>query len=64
MPLYDIECSACGHQFEAFQAMLARPPYRCPKCGKKKGRRVLTKAPATHNKYSPMHSRKKRGRGY
>ena len=21
MPLYDLQCSACGHTFEAFQAM-------------------------------------------
>lgn len=31
MPLYDYECSRCGHQFEARRALGARPP-RCPKC--------------------------------
>jgi putative FmdB family regulatory protein len=37
VPLYDIQCSACGHAFETFQAMDAKQPTRCEKCGKKKG---------------------------
>jgi putative FmdB family regulatory protein len=63
MPLYDLECSACGHTFEVFQAMDARQPTRCEKCGKRKARRVLVRPPATHNNYSPMHPRKNRGSG-
>ena len=64
MPNYDLQCSACGHVFEAFQPMDAKQPTRCSKCGKKKARRVILKPPATYNSYSPMHPRKHRGRGY
>ena len=63
MPQYDLECSVCGYGFEAYQLMDAKQPTRCPKCGRKKVRRVLLKPPATYNKYSPMHPRKNRGSG-
>jgi len=63
MPLYDLECSVCARAFEAFQAMNQPQPTRCPKCGKKKVRRVLLKPCATYNNYSPMHPRKNRGTG-
>jgi putative FmdB family regulatory protein len=63
MPLYDVQCSACAHEFEDFQTMDAKQPVRCEKCGRKKARRVLIKPCATYNKYSPMHPRKKRGSG-
>jgi putative FmdB family regulatory protein len=63
MPLYDLQCSACGHSFEAFQAMNQPQPTRCEKCGKKKVRRVLVKPPKGHNKYDDGHPRKNRGRG-
>ena len=63
MPLYDLECSACGYSFEEFQAMDAKQPTRCEKCGQKKVRRVLLKPCATYNNYSPMHPRKNRGSG-
>ena len=41
MPTYDYECEACGHKFEKFQSMTARPIRKCPKCGKRKVRRLL-----------------------
>jgi putative FmdB family regulatory protein len=63
MPLYDLACSVCGHTFEAFQAMDAKQPARCKKCGKKKARRVLVRPPEGHNKYEEGHPRKGRGRG-
>jgi len=63
MPLYDLQCSACGHAFEAFQAMDAKQPARCEKCGRKKVRRVLVTPPKGHNKYEDVHPRKSRGRG-
>ena len=64
MPLYDLQCRACGYEYEAFQSMNAPQPVKCPECRKKKVVRVLIKPPATYNKYSPMHPRKNRGRGY
>jgi putative FmdB family regulatory protein len=63
MPLYDLQCRACGYAYEDFQLMDALRPVKCPKCGKKKVVRVLVKPPAVHNRYSPMHPRKNRGRG-
>jgi putative FmdB family regulatory protein len=32
MPTYDYECQKCGHRFEEFQSMTAKPLQRCPKC--------------------------------
>lgn len=33
MPTYDYLCRACGHRFEAFQAITAAPLQDCPVCG-------------------------------
>ena len=63
MPLYDLQCSACGATSEEFQAMNQPQPTRCEKCGKKKVHRCILKPVATYNKYSPMHPRKMRGTG-
>lgn len=41
MPTYDYECGACGHAFEEFQSIKAEPTKKCPKCGKKKVRRLI-----------------------
>jgi putative FmdB family regulatory protein len=63
MPLYDLECSVCGNKSEEFQAMDAKQPTRCAKCGATKVHRVLIKPPKGHNKYEDGHPRKTRGRG-
>lgn len=41
MPTYDYQCDACGHEFEKFQSMTARPVKTCPECGKRKVRRLI-----------------------
>lgn len=41
MPTYDYECDACQHKFEEFQSMSAETLKKCPKCGKKKLRRLF-----------------------
>ena len=41
MPTYEYECEACGHHFEEFQSMSEEPLTKCPKCGKKKLRRLF-----------------------
>ena len=41
MPTYDYECDGCGHKFEAFQAMVDDVFTKCPKCKKKKLRRLF-----------------------
>lgn len=63
MPMYDLQCEACGHAFEGFQPMHEPQPARCDKCGEKKVRRLILKPVATYNSYSPLHPRKKRGTG-
>jgi putative FmdB family regulatory protein len=41
MPTYDYVCDGCGHAFELFQSMTENPKKTCPKCGKKKLRRLI-----------------------
>lgn len=41
MPTYDYTCSACGHRFERFESMNDDGLKPCPKCRKKKARRML-----------------------
>ena len=38
MPTYEYVCEKCGHQFEKFQLMAAKPLATCPEelCGQKK----------------------------
>ncbi len=38
MPTYEYICEKCGHEFETFQSISARPLRICPKelCGRKK----------------------------
>ena len=41
MPTYEYECEACNHSFEEFQQISARPLKKCPKCGRRKLRRLI-----------------------
>jgi len=41
MPTYDYVCDACEHAFEEFQGFSDEVLTKCPKCGKKKLRRVF-----------------------
>ena len=41
MPTYDYECSACGHKFEVYQSITENPLKACPKCKKRKVRRLI-----------------------
>jgi putative FmdB family regulatory protein len=41
MPTYEYQCDACEHNFDEFQSMSDEPLKKCPKCGKKKLRRVF-----------------------
>ncbi len=34
MPIYEYECEACSHTFEAFQKMVDEPLKDCPECKK------------------------------
>jgi putative FmdB family regulatory protein len=41
MPTYEYQCDACGHDFEEFQYFSEEPLAKCPKCKKKKLRRLF-----------------------
>ena len=33
MPTYEYECKVCGHTFDVFHNMTAKPRIKCEKCG-------------------------------
>lgn len=41
MPTYDYSCDACEHTFEIFESITAQPQTKCPKCKKRKLRRLF-----------------------
>ena len=41
MPTYDYQCQACNHTWELFQSMNDSPVSTCPKCKKRKAKRLL-----------------------
>ena len=41
MPTYDYECQAGGHAWELFQSMKDDPVKSCPKCKKRKAKRLM-----------------------
>jgi putative FmdB family regulatory protein len=41
MPTYDYVCDACEHEFEEFQSFSEEPLTKCPKCCKKRLRRLF-----------------------
>jgi putative FmdB family regulatory protein len=41
MPTYEYQCDACEHGFEEWQTFSEPPLTKCPKCGKKKLRRLF-----------------------
>ena len=41
MPTYDYICENCGHKFEQFQAIKAKPIRKCPRCGKREFKRLI-----------------------
>ena len=41
MPTYDYQCQYCGHNWELFQSMKDSPVKSCPKCKKRKAKRLL-----------------------
>jgi len=41
MPTYDYECKACGYTFEKFQSITASPIRTCPKCRKRRVKRLI-----------------------
>jgi len=44
MPIYEYRCSACAHQAEHLQKVSERPIAKCPACGKKTYKKMLSAA--------------------
>jgi putative FmdB family regulatory protein len=44
MPIYEYECTHCGHRFELKQGFHDKPQTACPQC-KKKAKRVFHATP-------------------
>jgi putative FmdB family regulatory protein len=43
MPVYEYLCKGCGHEFEREQRISEAPIEKCPKCGKAKARRLISR---------------------
>ena len=43
MPTYEYECTACGNEFERDQRISEDPIKKCPKCGKQKAKRLISR---------------------
>jgi putative FmdB family regulatory protein len=41
MPTYEYQCDACDNRFDELQSFSDEPLTKCPKCGKRKLRRLL-----------------------
>ena len=41
MPTYDYQCERCGHTFDEFQSITAKPLRKCPECGKLSLKRLI-----------------------
>ena len=41
MPTYEYQCQNCGHEFEEFQSITAKPLKKCPECKKMKLQRLI-----------------------
>src|ERR1044071_3229683 len=44
MPIYEYRCEACGHQEEHLQKVSEKPLAKCPACGKKTYKKMLSAA--------------------
>jgi putative FmdB family regulatory protein len=42
MPIYEFECSACGHRFDRLQKLSDTDPSICPACGAPQLRRMVS----------------------
>jgi putative FmdB family regulatory protein len=41
MPTYAYVCQNCGHEFEQFQSITAKPLQKCPRCSKRRLKRLI-----------------------
>lgn len=43
MPIYDYECKGCGHEFQKEQRITENPAKKCPACGARKAKRLVSR---------------------
>jgi putative FmdB family regulatory protein len=41
MPTYGYACEQCGHEFDSFQSITAKPLRKCPQCGRSSLKRLI-----------------------
>ena len=41
MPTYDYQCNKCGHRYELFQSITAKPARKCPSCSRQTAKRLI-----------------------
>jgi putative FmdB family regulatory protein len=44
MPIYEYRCESCGHQADHLQKVSEKPLAKCPACGKKAYKKLLSAA--------------------
>ena len=64
MPTYEYECKACGHGFEVFQSITAKPIKKCPACGKSSSKRLIGAGASIIFKGSGFYQTDYRSEGY
>ena len=65
MPTYEYECQKCGHRFDQYQLISAKPLTRCPKPGcKGRVRRLLSTGGGLIFKGSGFYTTDYRSTGY
>jgi len=64
MPTYDYQCQACGHTFDEFQSITAKPLRKCPECGKLKLKRLIGTGAGIIFKGSGFYETDYRSQGY
>jgi len=64
MPTYAYVCNDCGHTFDAFQSITAKPLRRCPECNKATLKRLIGTGAGIIFKGSGFYATDYRGDGY
>jgi putative FmdB family regulatory protein len=64
MPTYAYACEQCGHKFEAFQNITAKPTRKCPACGHNSLKRLIGMGAAIIFKGSGFYCTDHRSDGY
>lgn len=64
MPTYGYVCEQCGHEFDEFQSITAKPLRKCPQCGKLSLKRLIGCGAGIIFKGSGFYCTDYRGDGY